>query len=108
MKTIILTVAILTSSLFNVIRATETVTMNELLEETITFNNNSLNLKKDQSEFVRISFKVDEERTIDILDMNYSNVKIKDQLVEKLKAIEINESIDIKETYYFNFTFEKK
>ena len=108
MKTIILTVAILTSSLFNVVRATETVNMNQLLEETITFNSSSLDLKKDQTEFVRISFKVDEEGTVDILDMNYSDVKIKDQLVEQLKTMEVYGIIDINETYYFNFTFNKK
>ena len=107
MKTIILTVAILTSSLINAVQATKTVNMNELLEESVTFDN-SLNLKKDQTEFVRISFKINKDGQIEILDMNYSNSLIKDQLVKQIKSLTINGIVDINETYYYNFSFKKK
>lgn len=106
MKTIILTVAILTFSLFNLSHASETINMNNILEEVVTFKKGELNLEKDEVEFVKISFRIDEDGKVDILDMNFSNESIKNRLLGQLNRMLIYGSVDTHEVYNYNFTFK--
>ncbi|MBL4593135.1 MAG: hypothetical protein JKX68_04870 [Flavobacteriales bacterium] len=108
MKTIILTLAIFSTSLFNYSYANGNSSMDKFLENGISFKNGELTINKDQNEFVRVSFKTNEEGEIEILEINYSNEKIKDQLIEKLTALTLFGSLDIEKIYSYNFTFKKK
>tara|TARA_B100000809_G_scaffold151660_1_gene149001 strand:- start:230 stop:556 length:327 start_codon:yes stop_codon:yes gene_type:complete len=108
MKTIILILAILISSLYNLSFANSSSSLNKRIEEKIIFNNGVLNLEKDKIEFVRISFKINAEGRIEILEMNYSNEKIKNLLVKQLLEVNIFESIDENETHNYHFTFKKQ
>ncbi|MBL4594067.1 MAG: hypothetical protein JKX68_09665 [Flavobacteriales bacterium] len=107
MKTIILTLAIFSTSLFNYSYANGNNSMDKVLENSISFKNGELTINKDQNEFVRVSFKINEEGQIEILKMNYSNEKIKDQLIKKLTTITPFGSFDIEKVYNYNFTFKK-
>lgn len=107
MKTIMLSVAILTSSLFNLNHAsTDTVNMKNVLEEVVTFKEGSLNLEKDEVEFVKICFRIDEDGKLDVLNINYSNEKIKNQLIDQLNTMVIYGSIDTSKMYNYKFTFK--
>ncbi len=107
MKTIIVAASIFGSSLFSGSSNYGSNIMNETLQELITFENGILPLDKENSEFVRISFKINEEGLVEILEMNYSDELIKNQLVEKLSEIKVSENTDAKDIYNYNFTFKK-
>jgi hypothetical protein len=107
MKTIIVAASIFGSSLFNGSSNYSSIKMGERLQEIITFKNGILPIEKDESEFVRVSFKVNEEGLVEILEMNFSNEEVKDQLVEKLSEIAVDENHDSKKIYNYNFTFKK-
>jgi len=68
---------------------------------------NELTLSLNKTEFVKVSFKINETGGVEILEMNYSNEEIKIQLLEKLSKIKINEGHDSEEVYNYNFTFKK-
>ena len=108
MKTIILTLVIFSTSFFNYSYANGNNSMDKILENGISFKNGELTINKDQNEFVRVSFKINEEGQIEILEMNYSNEKIKNQLIEQLKGLNIYGCIDVNDIFYYNFRFEKK
>jgi hypothetical protein len=107
MKKIIIAATIFGTSLFNGSDIYGSVNMNKKLKEMIIFENGMLPLEKDASEFVRVSFKINEEGLVEIIGMNYSDELVKNQLVEKLSEIKVNENHDTKEIYNYNFTFKK-
>jgi hypothetical protein len=107
MKTIIIAATIFGSSLFNGSNTYGSVNMNKTLQEIIIFENGKLPLDKDVSEFVRVSFRINEEGLVEIIGMNYSDELVKDQLIEKLSEIKVNENHDAQEIYNYNFTFKK-
>jgi uncharacterized protein YrzB (UPF0473 family) len=107
MKTLIITVLIFSSSVFNNCFGKENINMNQILQEVIIFDNGILPIEKYQTEFVKVSFKLNENGKIEILEMNYSNETIKTQLIRKLSKIKLEEDFDIEEVYNYNFTFKK-
>jgi hypothetical protein len=107
MKTVIVAAAILGSSMFNGSTNCGTFNMNEKLNEIITFDKGALSLEKNNSDFVKISFKINEEGAVEVLEMNYSDELVKTQLVEKLSKMRVEEAHDINEVYNYNFTFKK-
>ena len=108
MKTLAIAFVILGSSLFNNTYAKGNLTIKEQLKKVVKFENNQLAIDKNETEFVKVSFKINEEGKIQIIDANYSNEIIKEQLIQKLNALTINEQHDIEQVYYYNFTFQKR
>jgi len=108
MKTLVIAVAVLGSSLFNSSFASNTPTLDGELKKVVKFENNKLPITKDQTEFVKVSFKINASGQIEILEMNYSDEQIKSQLVEKLTEITLEQNFDNKKVYNYNFTFEKR
>ena len=107
MKTVLITVAIFASSLISNSHATGTIDMYKKLEEVVKFENGVLPVEKNKSEFVKVSFIVNEEGNIEILEMNYSDELIKTQLIKKLAEMKIEGDYDSEEVYNYNFTFMK-
>ncbi|MDF1699339.1 MAG: hypothetical protein P1U56_26030 [Saprospiraceae bacterium] len=108
MKTLVLAVTILFSSLTHLANASDTLNMHSILEESVTFENGSLGLIKNQPEFVKISFRINEEGAIEVLEINYSNEAVKEQLIQQLNAIQVHGSVDAEEIYHYNFSFHKE
>ena len=108
MKTIILTLAILSASIFNYSYANGNNAMDKVLEKGISFKNGELSISKTQNEFVRVSFRINKEDKIEIIDTNSSNEFIKEQLLEKLTTLSLFGSLDVEKVYIYNFTFKKK
>ena len=107
LKSLFLALTILGSSLMTSSYARGGKEINDKLEETVKFANGALPLEKSRTEFVKVSFRIDEEGKLDILDLNYSNEKIKNQLLSKLSQITIEDSQNLKEVFNYNFTFKK-
>jgi uncharacterized protein YrzB (UPF0473 family) len=107
MKTLFITVLILSSSLINNCYGKENIIMKQKLQEVIIFDKGILPIEKNQTEFVKVSFKLNENGKIEILEMNYSNETIKTQLIRKLSQVKLNEEFDVEEVYNYNFTFKK-
>ena len=107
MKTIIAAVAIFSSSFFNGNNSFGRININEKLQDLVIFERGTLPVEKNSTEFVKISFKINESGSIEILDMNYSDELVKTQLVEKLSQMKIEEEHDVNEVYNYNFTFKK-
>tara|TARA_B100000809_G_scaffold260974_1_gene308913 strand:- start:1038 stop:1364 length:327 start_codon:yes stop_codon:yes gene_type:complete len=107
MKTLVIGVAILGSSLFNTSLAKGTLDINKELKKVVRFDNNQLTLEKNETEFVKVSFKVNYQGEIEILGMNYSDEKVKSQLLKKLSNMKIKKSHNSEKVYNYNFTFKK-
>ena len=107
MKTIIISIAILSASLFNSSYANGNNAMDKVLEKGISFKNGELSINKNQSEFVRVSFRINKEDKIEILETNSSNEFIKEQLLEQLTTLTLFGSLDVKKIYNYTFTFKK-
>ena len=108
MKTIILTLAILSASIFNYSYANGNNAMDKVLEKGISFKDGELAINKNQSEFVRVSFRINKDYKIEIIETNSSNEFIKEQLLEKLTTLTLFGALDIEKVYSYNFTFNKK
>ena len=63
--------------------------MNEKLQKVMTFKNGALSVEKNNSEFVKISFKINEEGVVEILEMNYYDEIVKIQLVDILSKMRV-------------------
>ena len=107
MKTLAITIAILGSGLFNSTYAGGNFNLKDKLKKVVKFENNKLPIEKNETAFVKVSFKINEEGKVEILDANYSDENVKQQLVEKLEALKIDEKHDSEKVYYYNFTFKK-
>jgi hypothetical protein len=107
MRTLLITAILFGSSFFSNSYAEGTFNIHDKLEEVVKFKNGTLPLEKNRDEFVKVSFKINEEGKVEILEMNYSDEIIKKQLIEKLSEMKIEENHDPEEIYYFNFTFKK-
>lgn len=107
MKTIILSITLLFISLSNNSYATCSYDMNDVIEEVVKFKNGELILEKNQKAFVKVSFKIDDEGKLEVIEINYSNEVIKDKLIKKLSSLNVHGLEECKEVYNYNFTFEK-
>lgn len=107
MKTIIVAASIFGSSLLSGTNPYGSVNMGEKIQELIRFENGILPLNDNEPEFVRVSFKLNDEGKVQILEMNYSDELIKDELVKKLSELKVVENHKVEEVYNYNFTFKK-
>lgn len=107
MKTLAITIAILGSGLFNSTYAGGNLNLNDKLKEVVKFENNKLPIAKNETAFVKVSFKIDEQGKVEILDANYSDENVKQQLMKKLDNLKIDEKHNPNKVYYYNFTFKK-
>lgn len=96
-------VAIYTSSF-----ASSTGELKTALKEKVNFSETSLPIEKNSVHFVRVSFKVDQNGHIHILDANYSNNEIKKLLFQKLSQISLDDVSFKDDVYYYEFTFRKE
>ena len=81
----------------------------ELVEkiESITLEPESYKLSNaTNADFVKVRLKANEEGQLEILEINYSNQKLKDLLVQKLKEIEVNTNQSMGQILNYKFTFE--
>ena len=107
MKTLAIAVAILVSTLVNESSARGTINMNKELKKVVKFDKNKWPIKKNETAFVKVSFKINEAGKIEILEMNYSHEKMKSQLTQKLLKMEIKQHYNCDKIYNYNFTFKK-
>lgn len=106
MKTIALFVSILFMGYSSTVNAGN-AEVKEELKKVIKFENNKLPIEKNEAAFVKVSFKIDRNGKIQILEANYSDVAVKEALVNKLDQVQINEAVRPDEIYYYNFVFKK-
>jgi hypothetical protein len=106
MKTVLVTIAIIFSSLINNTYANGGNNLNNQIREKVKLE--SLHIEKNKTEFVRVSFTINEEGQVTILEMNYSNEEIKNQLIKQLKGMVVLGSIDIHKVHNYNFSFIKR
>lgn len=95
------------TSLTNNSYATCSYDMNSLIGEVVKFENGDLTLEKNQIAFVKVSFKIDEQGSIVVLEINYSDESIKNKLIQKLSSLNLYGLNDCKEVFNYNFTFKK-
>lgn len=108
MKTLAITIAILTSGLINNTYAGGgNFNIKDKLQKVVKFENNKLPIEKNKTAFVKVSFKIDAQGKIEIIETNYSDKLIKEQLMLKLDELKIEEKHDPNKVYYYNFTFKK-
>ena len=108
MKTLVIAVAILGSSLFNSTHAKGNLTIKEQIKKVVKFDNDQLAVEKNKTEFVKVSFKINESGKVQIIAANYSDENVKKLLIQKLNALTISEQHDVEKIYYYNFTFKKR
>lgn len=107
MKTVLVTLAILSSSIFNSIYAKGGLNLNEELKKVVKFNQSELPLEKEKEEFVKVSFKINEIGEVEVLEANYSDELIKTKLMKLLNKLRVEQEHDVNKVYYYNFTFKK-
>ena len=106
-KSTLLIVAIFSASLINNSYAKSGLDINKKLDETVKFEDGTLSLEKNKTDFVRISFKINKEGKFEVLALNYSNEEIKKQLISKLSEITFEGTYNSNEIYNYNFSFKK-
>lgn len=56
---------------------------------------------------MKVSFKINYQGEVEILGMNYSDEKVKTQLLKKLSNLKIKKNHNSDKVYNYNFTFKK-
>jgi hypothetical protein len=107
MKIIGLVLAILGSSFFNTTLAKGNIDIDNELKKVVKFENNQLQIEKNQTAFVKVSFRINEGGEVEVLELNYSDENVKSQLINKLSKMKIKRDHDSSEVYNYNFTFKK-
>lgn len=88
--------------------ASSTGELKAALKEKVNFNETSLPIEKNSVHFVRVSFRINEDGQIHILEANYSNSEVKELLFQKLSQINLSEIPFKDDVYYYEFTFRKE
>ena len=108
MKTILLTAAILISGLTGVnAHEVKKADLKKQIENTIVYDEVFDLMETENKALVRLSLTIDENGNVRVLDTNYSNESVKNELVEKLVEMKVDESLRSNETYTFEFLFER-
>ena len=76
-------------------------------EKELKFEANQFLIEKNQTEFVKISFKIDENGKVKIIDANYSNEKLLKETYKQLSMLHFENQHNSDDIYYYNFTFKK-
>ena len=95
-------------TLFFVSSANSTEELKSILKEKVTFGETALPIEKNSVHFVRVSFKINEDGLINILEANYSSSEIKKLLFKKLSQINLKDVSFKEDVYYYEFTFRKE
>ena len=108
MKTIILAAAILISGLTSVnAHEVKRADLKTQIENTIVYDEVFNLMQSEDKALVRLSLTIDENGKVRVLETNYSNESVKDELVEKLVQMNVDEELRTNETYTFEFLFER-
>lgn len=99
----ITTAALLALNIF----ASNNPSVQKKFEKELKFEANQFLIKKNQTEFVKISFKIDEAGKVKILEANYSNEKLMKETYKQLSALHFDNQQNSDDIYYYNFTFKK-
>lgn len=76
-------------------------------EKELKFEVNQFLFEKNQTAFVKVSFKIDENGKVKIIDANYSNEKLMKETYKQLSMLHFENQHNIDDVYYYNFTFKK-
>lgn len=87
--------------------ANNNTSLQKKFEKELKFEANQFLLEKNQTEFVKISFKIDETGKVKIIDANYSNENLLKETVKQLSMLYFENQYNSNEVYYYNFTFKK-
>jgi len=107
MKKLAVVITILLSSIINNSYAEGGFNIHQKLKKAIKFENSNLPIEKNKPEFVKVSFKINKEGKIQVLETNYSDEIIKSRLMEKLCDLTVEEKHNPEEVYHYNFVFQK-
>jgi hypothetical protein len=107
MKTTIAMAAILSSLFFADAKAGDRTELRAKIEQKINSTIGDIPLKPGSRDQVRVSFKVNAQGNIKIVDIDFSDESIKNAFVEKLSKINLGSGTDPNETFYYQFSFEK-
>jgi hypothetical protein len=108
MNAMILAIVIVFSSLINNSYASGGNDLQDKIKETVKFENGELQMENSNANFVKVSFTINKEGRLEILNMNYSDEKIKALLIEKLSEIIIEDYFNSEEVHFYNFSFIKR
>jgi hypothetical protein len=104
-NTLILSIIIVSSSLINNAYASGEYNLQDQIKETVKFKHGELPMEKSKENFVKVSFTINKVGRLEILNLNYSDEKIKDLLIEKLSEIIIKGNFNSEEVHNYNFSF---
>lgn len=76
-------------------------------EKELKFEANQFLIEKNQTAFVKVSFKIDENGKVKIIDANYSNEKLMKETYKQLNMLHFESQHNSDDVYYYNFTFKK-
>ena len=105
MNTIILTTALLATTLFHSETTTVSSEVKQKIEHSISMLGMKLPLEVNQRGLVRASLKVDENGKLQIMESNYSHQELRDLLETELLNIDL-EGRTTNEVFYYEFRFE--
>lgn len=80
--------------------------LSEKIEEAVKFKKGALSLEENNVDFVKVSFRIMKDGKLEILALNYSDEKVKTQLISKLSQITIIDNQDFDKVYNYNFSFK--
>ena len=107
MKNLFLTSALLLSFSFGFSQTDSTEQVSSQMSKIVKLNKEDLPANRNKIEVVLFSFNIQPDGTIKVLDVNYSNEKVKKALMDKLsKAVLKNKSVSNK-IHYIKVLFKK-
>lgn len=106
MKKVLIITAATTLLALNIF-ANNNTSLQKKFEKELKFEVNQILLNKNQTEFVKVSFKIDETGKVKIIDANYSNEKLLKETVKQLSMLHFENQHNSNDVYYYNFTFKK-
>lgn len=107
MKTVILSIFLSATGLTHAAETEHNDIKQRVEQKIMDETNELLSITEGAKEIVRVSLSVDEDGRLTVLESDYSNESLKNEVVSKLHEIEMNDSYSKSEVYYFQFSFEK-
>ncbi|MCF8276089.1 MAG: hypothetical protein K9J17_05080 [Flavobacteriales bacterium] len=107
MKTAILSIFLSATGLTYASEAEHTDIKSRVEQKIMDETNDLISKVEGEKDIVRVSLTVDEDGRLTVLESDFSNESLKNEVVSKLHEIEVNESYNTNEVYYFQFSFEK-
>lgn len=104
MKNIVTLVAISLFTISSIIAQNDTNLKTEISEK-VNIDLRKVNLNQNGNDFVQVKFKIN-DGLIQIVDIEASQVKLKDLIISELMDIRVRMPYSEHETHNFKFTFE--